>query len=361
MTQLLPVLVFGLLGGSTADRIDRRRLLFYAEIIMCLGALGLLVNALLSTPSVVAIFVFTLLMQSANAYHRPSMEAMAQKMVDVEDYAAIGALGSLRYSMGAILGPITGGWILAEWGAVGAYAVDVLSFFIALVSVTMISQSYQSDQKSTNTPWQDIRDGMQFAIQNPALLGTYIVDIVAMTFAFPVALFPAMAPQWGDSKVLGWLYGGMAIGSLIITLFSGRASQVQHRGRMVVLAAAAWGLAIIGFGATQQFMVAMVFLILAGATDMVSGLYRGVIWNEVIPNHMRGRLAGIEMISYMTGPLLGNFRAGTMAAWVGTSTAITSGGIICFLGVVICGFFLRPFWNYRPAPIQNPDAGNASS
>lgn len=347
MVQLGPVLVFGLLGGSTADRLDRRKLLIVSEIIMCVAALLLALNAWIGQPNVIAIFILTFLMQSANAYHRPAMEAMTQKMVEISDYAAVGALGSLRHSTGAIIGPALGGWILSAYGSFGAYVFDFITFFFALGAVWMISGSYRADKKDqVQGTAKDIREGLQFALNNQTLLGTYLVDIVAMTFAFPLALFPALAPQWGDSKVLGWLYAGMAIGSLAITLLSGRADRILSRGKMITFAAAVWGLAIVGFGFSSTFFWAMAFLILAGAADMVSGLYRGITWNEIIPNQMRGRLAGIEMISYMSGPLLGNFRAGTLASWTGLQFAIVSGGFICTVGVFVCAYFLPRFWNY---------------
>ncbi|RYF25183.1 MAG: hypothetical protein EOO23_09125 [Comamonadaceae bacterium] len=130
--------------------------------------------------------------------------------------------------------------------------------------------------------------------------------------------------------------------------FSESMNKVQRRGMMVVVAAALWGLAIVGFGYSQTFVWAMIFLALAGATDMVSGLYRGIIWNETIPNNMRGRLAGIEMISYMSGPLLGNFRAGTLAAYTSLEFAVVSGGFMCVAAVVLCAVFLPKFWQYRP-------------
>jgi MFS family permease len=347
IAQLGPVLFFGLLGGSVADRLDRRRLLIVSELVMSVCALLLAINAFMAHPNVWAIFVLIFIMQSANAYHRPAMEAMSQKIVDSFDYAAIGALGSFRYSFGAIVGPAFAGWLISAYGSVGAYLFDLITFVIALGSLVMISRSYQADQADKKSVVDDIREGLQFAWKTQSLMGTYIVDIVAMTFAFPLALFPALAPQWGDSKILGWLFSAMAIGGLLMTLFSGSAEKIKSHGKMVVIAAAAWALAIVGFGFSHSFVWAMIFLGLAGAADMISGLYRGIIWNQTVPNNMRGRLAGIEMISYMTGPLLGNFRAGTLASFTSLSFAIVSGGMICLIAVIVCAFMLPDFWKYK--------------
>lgn len=351
IVQLGPVLVFGLLGGSIADRMDRRRLLILSELVMCMTAALLAVNASLPEPHVTAIFILVFIMQAANAYHRPAMEAMSQKMVQPEDYAAIGALGSFRHSFGAIFGPALGGWILSRYSSAGAYVFDFVTFFVALICVSLLSKSYKIvsglEKKSI---LQDIREGLSFALKTPSLMGTYLIDMVAMTFAFPLALFPALAPRWGDSKILGWLYSGMAIGSLMTTLLSGRANRVRSHGKMVIFAAALWGVAIAAFGWASTFFWTMAFLILAGASDMVSALYRGIIWNETIPNQMRGRLAGIEMMSYMSGPLLGNFRAGTLASWSSLEFSIVSGGLVCVAAVFLTALFLPRFWNYR-APL----------
>jgi MFS family permease len=168
-----------------------------------------------------------------------------------------------------------------------------------------------------------------------------------MAFAFPTALFPEMAQGWGGAKAAGWLFSAMSIGALITTIASGWTGKVSRHGAAVVVSAGIWGAAIFALGYATSLEAAIVCLAVAGAADMVSGLFRGIIWNETIPNEMRGRLAGIEMISYMAGPLLGNARAGWVAALVSTRVSIVSGGALCVAGVTICAFALPAFWSYR--------------
>jgi MFS family permease len=146
----------------------------------------------------------------------------------------------------------------------------------------------------------------------------------------------------------------MSVGSLVMTAFSGWTGQVQRRGAAVVVAAAIWGVAMVAFGFAPNLPLALFCLGLAGAADMVSGLFRGVIWNETIPNEMRGRMAGIEMISYMTGPLIGNARAGWIATLTSTRLSIVSGGVLCVVGVVLCGLLLPAFWRYRSGAVESP-------
>jgi MFS family permease len=165
----------------------------------------------------------------------------------------------------------------------------------------------------------------------------------------PTALFPAMAQAWGGATAAGWLYSAMPIGSFVTTLLSGWTKHVRRRGAAVIVAAGLWGVAIILLGHAPNLAVAMACLALAGAADMVSALFRMTIWNETIPARLRGRLAGVEMISYMTGPLLGNARAGWMASLRSVRFSITAGGWICLGGVLLCIPLLPAFWRYRPS------------
>jgi MFS family permease len=202
-----------------------------------------------------------------------------------------------------------------------------------------------------------ILEGLRYAGGRPELIGTYVVDIVAMTFAMPMAVFPALAEQLGGTVAVGFLYSAMSIGALLVTLFSGWTRNVDRRGAAVVIAAALWGLAIAALGFARSLPVAVACLVLAGAADMVSGLFRMTIWNETIPPTLRGRMASIEQLSYMTGPLLGNARAGFAAEQLGLARSIVSGGIICVLGVAMCVPTLPKFWRYRKSESSVETAG----
>ncbi len=346
LVQLVPVIFFGILGGTYADRINRRKLLLVSEFLMTLLCLLLFLNASLPAPSVTAIFIIVALLQAVLGFHRPAMEAMTQKMVDPVDYGSIAALSSFRYSAGAIAGPALGGTLIAVYGLKGAYFFDLMSFFFALASIALMKQIPNPEPRMSSA-LSDAKEGLRYAFSKAELIGTYLIDIVAMVFAFPVALFPAMSQSWGGAQAAGILFSAMAIGSLIATLISGWSSKVRKQGRAVVIAAALWGVCIVGVGFASSLWMAVLFLALAGAADMISALFRGVIWNRSVPNELRGRLSGIEMISYLTGPLLGNARAGWMAAQYSVGVSLWSGGIICFFAVLITALFLPKFWKYQ--------------
>jgi MFS family permease len=346
LAQLLPVLVFGLLGGAYADRINRRHLMLWCEAAMVIIVALLLANSLLRSPALTAIFVLVAALQAIDAFHTPAMEALTQKLVDPSEYAAAGALGSFRGSASAIAGPLLGGVLIAAFGLMGAYLFDLVSFIGALVCLALMRRVPNPDVEA-QSPLKDAATGIRFAISRPELIGTYLIDIAATLFAFPVAVFPALSRQWGDARMTGLLFSSMAIGSLIATLLSGWSSRVHRQGRVVVIAAASWGLFVVGAGFAATPVLTVLCLMLAGGVDMVSGLFRSIIWNHAVPNSMRGRLAGIAMISYMSGPLLGNARAGWVASLTTVSISLWSGGIACVIAVIATSCALPKFWAYR--------------
>jgi MFS family permease len=359
LVQLLPVVICGLLGGAVADRVDRKRLLIGSEALMAMCLAGLLANALVAAPSVLAIYALVAVLQGASGFHRPALEALTQKLARPEEFAAVAALSSVRGTVGMVAGPALAGLLLARWGAVGAYLFDFCTFLAALFFIYRIPAVAM---EATDAPGErphllaDLAEGLRFAWARPELMGTYVVDIVAMAFAFPVALFPAMAAADGRTESVGWLLSAMSVGALAIGVFSGWTGKVTRHGRAVVIAAAVWAVGIVALGFAPSLALGLLCLAVAGAADMVSGVFRGTIWNQTIPNTLRGRLAGIEMISYLTGPLIGNARAGFMADAWGVSASVWAGGVICLVCVVLTGFALPRFWAYRSTHEQGKEA-----
>jgi MFS family permease len=348
VVQLVPMIVFSILGGTYADRLNRKKLLIYSELLMVL-IMGLFTwNSMREAPSVTMIFILMAVLQALNGFHRPAMEAITQQMVDKKDYPQVGALTSFRYSLCAIIGPSIGGIIIANFGIAQGYLVDALTFLFAILCLLKLS-TIPNAAVSKKSPMEDMKDGFKFAVSKPELMGTYIIDIVAMAFAYPLALYPAMSENWGGAETAGWLFSAMSIGALVATLFSGWANKVNFRGRGVVISATMWGVFIVGTAYSNSFIWVFLFLVMAGGADMFSALFRKVIWNETIPNHMRGRLSGIEMVSYMSGPLLGNARAGYIASQTSVHVSLVTGGWLCVLGVILTAFLLPKFWKYQSA------------
>jgi MFS family permease len=356
--QLVPLLIAGLFGGALADAVDRRRMLIIAELVMALASLGMLVNAVLPRPSAVVLFVLSALMSGVNGFHRPALDALTPRLVDRDDLPAVGALGSLRFNAGAIGGPACAGLLIAHFGLWPVYLIDVASFGASVACLAAL-RAVPTPATEASSSLSRIAEGLRYAKSRPELVGTYVVDIVAMTFAMPMALFPGMGERWGGASATGWLYSAMAIGSLVMTVFSGWTGRVQRQGAAVIWAAAIWGVAVVALGFAHTLPIAVSCLAIAGAADMVSGLFRMTIWNQTIPDALRGRLAGVEMISYMTGPLLGNVRAGFVATALGERVSIVSGGVLCVAGVLACVPLLPGFVRYLKGEPRSVDRAAA--
>jgi MFS family permease len=356
--QLVPSVVGGLFGGALADAMDRRRLL-----LLCEGGMALMTGVLavlsqqgaLSTPILIAASAVLAIL---SGFHRPAIEALTPLLVTREDMATVGVLSSFRYSTCAIAGPALAGLILAKYGPALAFGLDAVTFFAAMAAVRSL-RNIPPAPASTRFSMALVSEGFRYAMSRQELIGTYVVDIVAMTFSMPNLLFPAVAEEFagtpeGGAAYLGWLHAGIAIGALLASLTSGWTRDVRRHGLMVLWAAGSWSALMIGFGAAKSFPIAMGFLILAGYADMVSGVFRSTIWNQTIPPALRGRLAGIEMISYLSGPMLGNTQLGFLAGVMGVRRAITLSSLIGLLGVCGCAGLLPKFRLYLAEP-RKPD------
>lgn len=349
--QLLPLLFTALIGGVFADRYHRRMLLLFAESFLAIGSMLLAINAYLEQPQIWIIFVVATLMSAFTGLHRPALDSMLQQIVAKEDFPTVGSLASFKGSICMIGGPALGGLIIATLGVVATYLVDFMSFAISLIALLMMTHIPKPDVVHDESTWSALKKGFTYAFSRQELVGTYVVDFIAMIFGMPTALFPAIALSFGGATngatMLGMLYSAPSVGALVISFFSGWTHSVKRHGMAIAISAALWGVAIIFFGLATNYWVALFFLAVAGAFDAISGIFRSIMWNQTIPNHLRGRMAGIEMISYLSGPKLGDTEAGLVAAAFGVTFSIVSGGALCVLGVVGCCYFLPKFWHYH--------------
>jgi MFS family permease len=344
--ELIPLIIFGLYGGALADHVDRRRLLVITGAAQAVLTAGLLANAMLAQPQVWTIYVIGGLLATAYALQRPSRDALLPRVVRHDQLTAAVALSSLSMQAGTLLGPALGGVIVATAGVEWAYAVDVLGLLVATFLFSRL-RAYPPNERAESPSLAAIGAGLRYAIRRRDLLGTYLVDMVGMFMAMPIVLFPAFAITVLDQPTaLGLLYTAEAVGSLIATTTSGWTNRVHSHGRAVVIATMVWGAAIAVVGLAPSVWFALVFLAVAGGADMISGIFRSTVWNQTIPDEMRGRLAGIEMLSYSIGPLGGQVRSGVVADLTSVRTAIVSGGILCVVGVAATAAWLKEFWRY---------------
>ena len=344
--ELGPLLAMALVGGALADAHDRRRMVLLAEVGLSACCLLLALNAGLPRPSVSAIFVLAGLMAGLGGLHRPALEAMTPRLLGRELMPAAAALHSFRGNLGMILGPALGGMLISAAGMRATYVFDLATFAVSLAALWFVGDI--PPPGGARRPSLDaVREGLRYARSRPLLLGTYLVDMNAMVFGMPIALFPAIAEWYGGSRVVGLLYSAPAAGALLVTMTSGWATRVSRHGLAVAVAATVWGAGIVGFGLSRSLEWSLAWLALAGGADMVSGLFRMTIWNQTIPDRLRGRLAGIEQISYLSGPLLGHLESGLVAALFSVRGSVVSGGLLAMAGSVALGWMLPEFRAYR--------------
>ncbi|MEU4995097.1 MFS transporter [Streptomyces sp. NPDC021622] len=330
--ELVPLIVFGLYGGALADAVDRRKVILLTEAGLGLLAAILLVNALLPEPMLWPLYVVAAGVSALAGLQRPALDSLMARIVPHDQLTAAAALNSLRWNVGAIAGPSLAGLVVAFAGHASAYAVTVVGFAVSVALCARIAPA-PAAHDAEKPSLRGLAEGARYAWSRPVLLGTYAIDMAAMFFAFPNTIFPFLAEDLDAEWSLGLMYAAGAIGSLLLSLTSGWTSRVRRHGLLVVFGAAGWGLAITAAGWFSNVWLVLACLALAGAGDMLSGLGRSTIWNQTIPDELRGRLAGIEVLSYSVGPQLGQVRAGAAAGWTGTRTAVWSGGLACVAAV----------------------------
>jgi MFS family permease len=355
LAELVPLLVAAFLGGALADARDRRRMLQLTELAFAVASLVLLANSVLPSPQLWLLFVVSAVMAALDGLQRPSLEALIPRLVDRSEMSAAAAISTFRFTVGMIIGPALGGVLIAVIGLPATYGVDMATFLVSLAALRLMKAA-PPPVENAEVSLRSIREGIHYAVSSQVLMGTYVVDIVAMFFGMPMALFPAFAKEFGGAGVLGLMYAAPAVGALIATVTSGWTGSVQRHGVAICLAAAGWGGAVLLTGLAPGLGLVLLGLALAGGADTISGIFRSTVWNQTIPDELRGRLAGIEQVSYSTGPLLGNVESGVAAALIGVRGAIVSGGALCVLGVAVVGLGLPKFWRYDSEPEPEPSA-----
>jgi MFS family permease len=345
IAEFVPMFTLAFVGGAMADFLDKRKMLRVTEIGQTFVTSILLANSLLPQPRIWIMFAAVALHAALAALQRPAFESFIQKVIPVEMMTAVMALNSIRFSVGMILGPAIAGVIATQFTPSWAYFIDLVTFAASLAAVFMLK--FVAPPENADRPsFEGVRNAVKYAFSRQELVGTYLIDIAAMFFAFPQALYPALAEHYGPSYV-GLFPGAIAAGALLASVTSGWTRNIQRHGLMVVLAAILWGVAILFFGLATSIVPALVFLAAAGFFDMISGIFRGSIWNQTIPNFLRGRMASIEMISYLTGPYLGSAKMGIVAEYFGVRPALISGGAMCVVAVIATAAFLPKFLTYR--------------
>jgi MFS family permease len=343
LVESIPLVVFGLYGGVIADRFDRRRIIITTEILLLVVTSLLVLNSFVAHPSAVAIFVCDAVIVTAGSLQTPSRGALNQILVEHDLQRASSQLGMVRATAMSIIGPALGGLLSVSFGPGWSYVLNVAMF---LVSIPLLMGLRAALRDGRVAPRATLREAMGYARQRSDVVGTYIVDVLAMAFAYPVVMLPFVAANFHERYALSILYLALPSGALLAQLVSHWTHEVQRYGRAIVASAVVWGLGIALFGYATSLTVVFIGLFIAGVADSYSGSFRQTMWNESIPPAVRGRMSGLEMISYSLGPMVGQFRAGAMAAAYGLRFSLTFGGLACSASTGAVGAALRSLWHF---------------
>jgi len=306
---------------------------------------ALLANSLLHKPHLLVLYFVAAGFACFDGLQRPSQNAILPRVVDHEDLPSANALMSIRWQFGVITGPAIAGILIASAGVSAGFMVDIASFAISLALLWRVRSVIPSNRSEAAT-LASLVEGVKYAASRRDLMGTYVVDLSAMFFAMPNALFPFWADHMHARWALGAFYAAGTVGAIAVTMTSGWMRNYPHHGRAVLFAAIGWGVAITLAGVSNSLPLTIFFLAAAGASDQYSALFRSAIWNQSIPDYLRGRLSGIELLSYSVGPLGGQLRAGTVAAWTNLRTSVVSGGLLCIGMIGISANFFPEFRKY---------------
>lgn len=358
-TQLVPIVLFALFGGSVADFVDRRRLLFVTQIVLASSSLAL---ALLSlgilggSPPLVLILAVAFVAAGFGAIDQPARSSAIPRLVPPERLASAIALNQLNSQSAQVIGPAIGGILIATIGIGGAYLVDVVSFSASLLALSAI-QPLPPLPGAARPGLAAMREGLAFALHHRLILSTFVIDLNAMIFGMPAALFPVLALDvfHVGPEGFGLIAAAPGFGAFLGALLSGWVGRVRDVGRAVIAAVVVWGAGIAAFGlVTFSLPIALAFLALAGAADVLSAVFRSTALQLETPDQLRGRLTALHSLVVTSGPRLGDLEAATLASVVGAQASVVSGGVLCILGVLFVARQFPELAAYRPSVAAPP-------
>jgi MFS family permease len=348
LAQLVPLLAGALLGGTLADAMDRKKVLILTQVASAAAVSGLVVNASLTHPAVWPLFVCTGAGAGFQGVDWPARRAAVPMLVGEQDTTAAVALQTTIQQLALVAGPALAGILIATIGLSAVFGIDVATFAMALLAALFLPSLVPSGG-GTPMGLRSMAEGFRHLRREKLLSATYWIDLNAMIFGMPRAVFPALGTGLfgGGAGVVGLLYAAPGAGALVGSLFTGWCSRVHHQGRAIAACVVVWGITITLFGIIPVLWVGLALLALAGAADVVSAVFRQAVQQRTVPDHLQGRLSGTFFAVVAGGPRLGDAETGVAAAIGGPQFAVWSGGVACVAGVGILLWRIPELWRDR--------------
>jgi MFS family permease len=367
---LVPLVGLGLYGGALVDAYDRRRIALASSTGLWLISIALAVQAWLHVDSLALLYALVALQSAGFAINNPARAAIIPRLVEPRLLASANVLQTTGTSVALTAGPLLGAFLVATVSFAAAYAIDVILFTAALWALWRLPALRPlSTQTSGKRGLASVVEGLAYLATRPNVRTTFLVDLIAMIFAMPRVMFPAVGVVFlgGGATTTGWLSAAFAAGAVLAGIFSGGLVGLRHQGRVILAAITCFGLAVAGFGLVLLWVgetspavamlgalvAACLLLAVAGGSDAVSAVFRQTILQTATPDDMRGRLQGVFIVVVAGGPRLGDLVLGTESAWVGEGWAAVIGGITCVVLIGLVAALQRPFLAYdarHPTP-----------
>lgn len=351
LAKFIPLMIASIGGGGIIDAVDRRKLIIITQTGLALASVGLLLTSLADRPSVLWIYGITAMASLFQGLDSPAKSAMTPRLVSPDKLPGALALNQVAWNATMVVGPAVGGLIIARLGLSWAYAIDVVSFGAALAGVYLL-RPMPPEVHPDDAPrgLSAIAEGFRFLKGRKVIQGTFVIDLFAMIFGMPRALFPVLAAVRFEkgAEVVGILFAAPAAGALIAAFTAGWVGKVRRQGLAVMVSVSVWGLGIVAFGLVgDRLWLALVLLAIAGGADVISAVFRSTILQLSVPDALRGRMSGIFILVVAGGPRLGDLEAGLVAEAFSPVVSVVSGGVLCLVGVVLMIPFFREFVTYR--------------
>jgi MFS family permease len=349
LAQLLPFIFGALLAGPIGDSVDRRRIMLWTAGAMSLTSASLALNASVSHPSLLALYLVSSLAAAFAGFSNTARMASVPGLVERRHLAPAAAMMQVTFQVGSVVGPAVSG-VLLTIGLPLVYSIDAATFIVAIIATAMMVPIPPAEGAALH-PWESAKEGMRYLRTRQALQGVYIIDINAMVFGMPRALFPAMAATvfGGGTITLGFLYAAPGIGALFGAVTTGWVTHLRRQGRAVIVAVIVWGAAITVFGFVDTLWAALVLLAIAGWADVISAVLRNTILQSTIPERFRSRMSSIQMAVVQGGPRLGDMESGAVATATSLEFSVVSGGLACIAGAVAIGLLMPQFRHHVAA------------
>ncbi len=363
IVQLIPLVIGSLIGGSVGDAIDRRLLLLVSSGALALSSGALAINSLGAHPALWALYAISAVAAGLTGFANPARNSIVPQLVGHANLVAALSFLQVLYQVGSVAGPAVAGVLIGHTGVAWVYGIDAITYLGAIV-VTAMMRPIPPVAGADPPGLRSIVDGVRFLRGRQVMQGAYLIDINAMVFGMPRALFPAigLTVLHGGPSVVGYLFAAPGIGALLGALTTGWVNAIDRRGRAVILAVVIWGAAITAFGFCRVLWIAVVLLAVAGWADVISAVLRNTILQTIVSEQFRSRIIAIQLAVVQGGPRVGDLESGGVASLAGTQFSVVSGGIACVVGAVVLGLTMPVFARHRASGLAPPSApGDAMS